>query len=111
MYTPSPADLQALAPEIILAIAAGLILLIEAFLPPLRKHLSELTMIVVGVAVTVVPVNASKGWVVTTYVTAAAEGFRTRTVWVSSKGLADTWAPQLADTRGEGAPTLSSVTR
>jgi len=40
--------LQALAPEIILAIAAGLILLVEAFLPRLRKHLSELTLIAVG---------------------------------------------------------------
>ena len=51
MFTPTASDLQALAPEIILTIAAGLVLLVEAFLPPLRRHLSELTLISVGVAI------------------------------------------------------------
>lgn len=48
MFTPTPSDLQALAPEIILAVAAGITLLVEAFLPRLRKHLSELTLLAVG---------------------------------------------------------------
>jgi len=48
VFTPTPSDLQALAPEIILAISAGLILLVEAFLPRVRTHLSELSLIAVG---------------------------------------------------------------
>ncbi len=51
MFTPTHADLLALAPEIVLAIAAGLILVIEAFSPALRRHLSELTLIPVGAAI------------------------------------------------------------
>ena len=51
MYTPTPADLQALAPEIILAVSAGLVLLVEAFLPSVRRHLSELTLLAVGCAI------------------------------------------------------------
>jgi len=51
MFTPTATDLQALAPEIILTIAAGLVLIVEAFLPPLRRYLSELTLVAVGVAI------------------------------------------------------------
>lgn len=51
MFTPTSSDLLALAPEIILTTAAGLLLLIEAFLPPLRRYLSELTLVAVGCAV------------------------------------------------------------
>ena len=51
MLIPSTADLLAVAPYIILAVGAGLILLIEAFMPPVRRYLSELTLIVVGGAI------------------------------------------------------------
>ena len=48
MFTPSHADLAAVAPEIILGLSAGFVLLVEAFLPRVRRYLSELTMIAVG---------------------------------------------------------------
>ena len=48
MLTPSTTDLFAVAPEIILAVAAGLILIVEAFMPPLRRYLSEFTLVAVG---------------------------------------------------------------
>ena len=45
MYTPTITDLTALSPEIILTLAAGLLLLIEAFVPPLRRAAPELSLI------------------------------------------------------------------
>jgi NADH-quinone oxidoreductase subunit N len=50
MFTPSHADLIAIAPEIILSAAAGLVLLVEAFLPRIRRYLSEITILAVGAA-------------------------------------------------------------
>lgn len=47
MFTPSHADLVAIAPEIILTIAAGLLLVLEAFLPRIRRFMSELTIVAV----------------------------------------------------------------
>jgi NADH-quinone oxidoreductase subunit N len=44
---PTHADLVAIAPEIILAVAAGVLLVIEAFIPRLRRYLSELTLLAV----------------------------------------------------------------
>jgi NADH-quinone oxidoreductase subunit N len=51
MPTPTHTDLIAVAPEIILTAAAGLALLLEAFLPSLRRYFSELMMIAVGGAI------------------------------------------------------------
>ena len=51
MLTPTHADLLALAPEIVLTISAGLILIVEAFSPRLRRFLSELTLLAVGTAI------------------------------------------------------------
>lgn len=51
MPTPTHADIIAVLPEIILTIAAGLVLLIEAFLPRLRRHLSGLTLLAVAGAI------------------------------------------------------------
>ena len=48
---PTTNDLIAVAPEIILTVAAGALLLIEAFLPRVRRFASELTALVVLVAV------------------------------------------------------------
>jgi NADH-quinone oxidoreductase subunit N len=48
MLTPTVTDIAALAPEIILTVTAGLILLIEAFLPRLRRSLSALTMLAIA---------------------------------------------------------------
>jgi NADH-quinone oxidoreductase subunit N len=45
MPVPSSVDLFAIAPEIILTAAAGLILMIEAFLPGLRRSLASLSML------------------------------------------------------------------
>ena len=50
MFTPSHADLVAIAPEIILTIAAGLMLVLEAFLPRIRRYMSELTIAAVFAA-------------------------------------------------------------
>ena len=50
MFTPSHADLVAIAPEIILSAAAGVVLLVEAFLPRVRRYLSEITILAVGAA-------------------------------------------------------------
>ena len=47
MPIPTPTDLAAIAPEIILALAAGVLLVIEAFLPRLRNYLSEITLLAV----------------------------------------------------------------
>ena len=51
MPTPTQTDVIAVAPEIILAAAAGLVLLLEAYLPSLRRYFSELTMVAVGCAI------------------------------------------------------------
>jgi NADH-quinone oxidoreductase subunit N len=48
MPTPSSIDLLAIAPEIILALAAGLILVIEAFLPGLRRTLAGFSMLAIA---------------------------------------------------------------
>jgi NADH-quinone oxidoreductase subunit N len=48
MPTPSSVDLLAIAPEIILAAAAGLILVIEAFLPGLRRTLAAFSMLAIA---------------------------------------------------------------
>jgi NADH-quinone oxidoreductase subunit N len=48
MPTPSSIDLLAIAPEIILAVAAGLILVIEAFLPGLRRTLAGFSMLAIA---------------------------------------------------------------
>ncbi len=50
MITPTLTDLQAVAPEIILTVAAGLLLLIEAFLPGLRRLLSPVAMLAAALA-------------------------------------------------------------
>ncbi len=51
MFSPSTVDLLAITPVAILAVAAGLLLVLEAFVPPVRRYLSELTMLaVVGAA-------------------------------------------------------------
>ena len=44
MLTPTHADLIAIAPEIILTIAAGVLLIVEAFLPSLRRYFSGLAL-------------------------------------------------------------------
>jgi NADH-quinone oxidoreductase subunit N len=44
MFTPSHSDLVAIAPEIVLTAAAGLMLILEAFLPRIRRYMSELTI-------------------------------------------------------------------
>ncbi len=51
MLTPTHADLIAIAPEIILTIAAGVLLFFEAFLPGLRRYFSGLAMVGVLAAV------------------------------------------------------------
>jgi NADH-quinone oxidoreductase subunit N len=48
--TPSATDLIAIAPELILTLAAGLALLVESFAPQLRKFLSGICMFAVGAA-------------------------------------------------------------
>ena len=50
MLTPSTTDILAIAPEIILTVAAGLVLVIEAFLPRLRRSLSAFSMFAIAVA-------------------------------------------------------------
>jgi NADH-quinone oxidoreductase subunit N len=49
--TPTATDIIAIAPEIILTITAGLALVIEAFLPRLRRSLSPLSMLAIAAAV------------------------------------------------------------
>jgi len=44
VLTPTHADLIAIAPEIILTIAAGVLLIVEAFLPSLRRYFSGLAL-------------------------------------------------------------------
>jgi len=44
---PTHTDLVAIAPELILALSAGLLLVVEAFMPRLRRYLSELTLLAV----------------------------------------------------------------
>ena len=51
MPTPTHADIVSIAPEIILSVAAGLLLLVEAFLPRFRRLLSGLTMLAIAAAV------------------------------------------------------------
>ena len=51
MLTPTTTDIIALLPEIILTITAGFVLLIEAFLPSLRRYLSALSMLAIAGAV------------------------------------------------------------
>jgi NADH-quinone oxidoreductase subunit N len=48
VLTPTAADIIAIAPEIILTAAAGLVLVIEAFLPSLRRSLSGLSMLAIA---------------------------------------------------------------
>jgi len=42
---PSPTDLTSIAPEIVLAVAAGVLLLVEAFLPGMRRLLAPITIV------------------------------------------------------------------
>jgi NADH-quinone oxidoreductase subunit N len=48
VLTPTATDIIAIAPEIILTASAGLVLVIEAFLPRLRRSLSGLTMLAIA---------------------------------------------------------------
>jgi NADH-quinone oxidoreductase subunit N len=50
VYVPTSGDLTAVAPEIVLTVAAGLLLVIEAFLPRVRRYASELTLLAVAAA-------------------------------------------------------------
>lgn len=50
MYTPTTPDLLAILPYIVLTAAAGLLLVVEAFLPGLRRHASLLAMAAVAAA-------------------------------------------------------------
>jgi NADH-quinone oxidoreductase subunit N len=50
VLTPSLADLTSIAPEIVLAAAAGVLLLVEAFVPGLRRILAPLTALAALVA-------------------------------------------------------------
>lgn len=47
---PTHSDLVALLPELVLAVSAGLLLLVESFLPAARRFLSELTLLATVVA-------------------------------------------------------------
>jgi NADH-quinone oxidoreductase subunit N len=51
VFTPTSTDLLAILPEIILTLAAGLLLIVEAFTPRLRRYASELTLVAVLAAV------------------------------------------------------------
>lgn len=48
MSAPTSADLLAVAPYIVLALASGLLLIVETFTPPLRRFLSELALLAVA---------------------------------------------------------------
>jgi NADH-quinone oxidoreductase subunit N len=50
VIVPTIQDLIAVAPEIALTMAAGLLLVIEAFLPRIRRYVSELTLLAVAIA-------------------------------------------------------------
>jgi len=50
VFTPSQSDLLAILPELILALAAGVLLLVESFLPRMRRYASELTLLTVVTA-------------------------------------------------------------
>jgi NADH-quinone oxidoreductase subunit N len=51
MLTPTPNDLLAILPQLILTLAAGALLLIEAFLPRFRRYASEFTLLATAAAV------------------------------------------------------------
>lgn len=51
MFTPTSTDLLAVLPEIVLTVSAGLLLVIEALSPRLRRHVSELSLLAVAGAV------------------------------------------------------------
>jgi len=51
VLTPTHTEIIALAPELILTITAAMVLIIEAFLPGLRRHLSGLTMLAIAGAI------------------------------------------------------------
>ena len=51
MPTPTHADIIAIAPEIILTVTAGLILVFEALTPSLRRYFSGLTMMAIAGAI------------------------------------------------------------
>jgi len=51
VLTPTSNDLLSVLPVIVLAISAGLLLVVEAFLPRLRRWSSELTLVAVGIAI------------------------------------------------------------
>ena len=44
MLTPSLTDLASVAPEIVLAVAVGVLLVVEAFLPGIRRFMSPIAM-------------------------------------------------------------------
>lgn len=50
MYTPTTPDLLAILPYIVLTAMAGVLLVIEAFLPSVRRYASQLTLVVVAAA-------------------------------------------------------------
>lgn len=50
MLIPTHTELLAVAPQIVLALAAGLLLIVEAFMPALRRFLSELTLLAIAAA-------------------------------------------------------------
>lgn len=50
MLTPTPTEILALAPQIVLAVTAGVLLLLEAFVPRFRLALSETTLVAIGAA-------------------------------------------------------------
>jgi NADH-quinone oxidoreductase subunit N len=51
VFTPTSNDLLAILPELILAIAAGVVLVIEAFMPRVRRFIYELSLLTVAAAV------------------------------------------------------------
>jgi NADH-quinone oxidoreductase subunit N len=51
VLTPTHAEIVAIAPELILTLTAGLVLIIEAFVPGLRRHLSALTLLAIAGAI------------------------------------------------------------
>ncbi len=51
MYTPTHADLVAIAPQIILALMAGILLVVEAFLPRIRRACAEIAILAVLAAI------------------------------------------------------------
>ena len=51
MLTPTHAEFIAIAPELILTLTAGLVLIVEAFLPGLRRYLSGLALLAIAGAI------------------------------------------------------------